>query len=162
MSNQLSALQTLEAFFIFFNNKKWLFAFFVKLILLVVGFLNRTGAKIGYKFDKKKAKNFWFIIEKFQKFRKCPPLLGSDCHLPHPLHPPIKTASWLPEPATSPRPTLCPPAWQADLCLWLLTFPDQGCRVALVTKLGLFSKKQLASIFGEFIYKVLGLFLSLG
>ena len=38
----------LSIFFIFFNNKKWYLAFFIQLIWLGVGFLNRTGAKIGY------------------------------------------------------------------------------------------------------------------
>ena len=38
----------LSVFFNFFNNKKWFFAFFIKLIWLGVGFLNRTGAEIGY------------------------------------------------------------------------------------------------------------------
>ena len=32
----------------FFNNKKWFFAYFIKLIWLGVGFLNRTGAENGY------------------------------------------------------------------------------------------------------------------
>ena len=40
-------------FFNFFTNKKLFFVFFIKLIWLGVGFLNRTGAEIGYKFDKK-------------------------------------------------------------------------------------------------------------
>ena len=34
--------------FNFFIYKKWFFAFFIKLIWLGVGFLNRTGAEIGY------------------------------------------------------------------------------------------------------------------
>ena len=38
----------LEVFFNFFNNKKWFFPFFIKSIWLGVGFLNRTGAAIGY------------------------------------------------------------------------------------------------------------------
>ena len=38
----------LAVFLIFFTNKKWFFAFFVKLIWLGVGFLNRAGAEIGY------------------------------------------------------------------------------------------------------------------
>ena len=56
----------LSVFFYFFNNKKWFFAFFYQvnyLIWLGVGFLNRTGAEIGYKLDKKWKKTF-FIIEK--------------------------------------------------------------------------------------------------
>ena len=35
-------------FFNFSNNKKWVFAFFIKLIWLGEGFLNRTGAEISY------------------------------------------------------------------------------------------------------------------
>ena len=35
-------------FWIFFNNKKWVFAFFIKLVWLGVGFFNRTGAEMGY------------------------------------------------------------------------------------------------------------------
>ena len=38
----------LEVFFNFLNNKKWLFALFIKVIWLGVGFLNGTGAEIGY------------------------------------------------------------------------------------------------------------------
>ena len=38
----------LSVFFNFFNNKNDFFAFFIKLILLGVGFLNRPGAEIGY------------------------------------------------------------------------------------------------------------------
>ena len=43
----------LSVFFIFFNNKKWFFPFFIKLVWLGVGFLNRTGAEVGYWLDKK-------------------------------------------------------------------------------------------------------------
>ena len=35
-------------FFNFFTNKKWFFAFFIKFIWLGVGFLNMTGAEVGY------------------------------------------------------------------------------------------------------------------
>ena len=64
----------LSVFFNFFNNKKWCFAFFIKLIWLGVGFLNWTSAEIGYSFDKKAIKSF-FIIEKIKKkHRKCPAL----------------------------------------------------------------------------------------
>ena len=35
-------------FFNFLNNKNWFFCIFIKLIWLGVGFLNRTGAEIGY------------------------------------------------------------------------------------------------------------------
>ena len=35
-----------SVFLNFFNNKKWFFAFFIKLIWLGVGFLNMTGAEI--------------------------------------------------------------------------------------------------------------------
>ena len=38
----------LEVFFNYFNNKKWLFAFFIKLNWLWVSFLNKTGAEIGH------------------------------------------------------------------------------------------------------------------
>ena len=34
--------------FYFFNSKNWFFAFLTELIWLGVGFLNRTGAEIGY------------------------------------------------------------------------------------------------------------------
>ena len=50
--------------YILFNDKKWFFAFFIKLIWLGVGFLNRTSAEIGYKFDFKNAIKSFFIIEK--------------------------------------------------------------------------------------------------
>ena len=43
-----TAEQGISVFLNFFNNKKYLFAFFIKLILLAVGFLNRTGSEIGY------------------------------------------------------------------------------------------------------------------
>ena len=58
---QLSAYQSwaLLVFFHFFNNKNWFFSFFIKLIWLWVGFLNRTGAEIGYQLDKK-CKKFIF------------------------------------------------------------------------------------------------------
>ena len=39
---------TLSVFLNFFNNKKWYFAFYIKLLWLGVGFLNRIGAEIGY------------------------------------------------------------------------------------------------------------------
>ena len=38
----------LSVFLNFFNNKKWFFAFLIKLIWLGVGFLNGKGAEIGY------------------------------------------------------------------------------------------------------------------
>ena len=38
----------LSVFLNFSNNKKWFFPFFIKLIWLGVGFLNRNGAEIGY------------------------------------------------------------------------------------------------------------------
>ena len=63
----------LSVFFNFFNNKKWFFAFFIRLIWLGVGFLNRTGAEIGFK-RAKKCKQSFFIIEKIQKYRKSPAL----------------------------------------------------------------------------------------
>ena len=63
----------LSVFFNFFNNKKWFFAFFIKFIWLGVGFLNGTGAEIGYYLYKKCQKSL-FIIEKIKKYRKCPAL----------------------------------------------------------------------------------------
>ena len=57
----------LEVFFNFFNNKKLFFAFFIKLIWLGVGFLNRTGAKIGYYLYKKKCnQNHFLFVKKFK------------------------------------------------------------------------------------------------
>ena len=50
----------LPVFFNFFNNKKWFFAFFSKLIWLRVGFLNRTGGEIGYQLYKKCKKIFFY------------------------------------------------------------------------------------------------------
>ena len=43
----------LLVFLNFFNNKEWIFAIFIKLIWLGVGFLNRTGAETGYELHKK-------------------------------------------------------------------------------------------------------------
>ena len=60
-------------FFNFVNNKKWIVAFFIKLIWLGVGFLNRTGAEIGYNFIKN-ARKIIFLIGKIKKYRKCPAL----------------------------------------------------------------------------------------
>ena len=60
----LSELGTL-GIFLFFNNKKWFFAFFIELIWLGVGFLNRTGAEIGYYLYKKKMqKNHFLLLKK--------------------------------------------------------------------------------------------------
>ena len=60
--------------FNFLNNKKLLLAFFLKLISLGVGFLNRTGAEI-YIIDLiNMHNNNIFIIEKIIKYRKCPAL----------------------------------------------------------------------------------------
>ena len=47
-------------FFYFFNNKKCFFAFFIMLILLGVGFLNKTCAEIDYYLDKKNATNHFY------------------------------------------------------------------------------------------------------
>ena len=44
----LSQSWALSVFLNFFNNKKWFLAFFIKLSWLGVGFLNMTGAEIGY------------------------------------------------------------------------------------------------------------------
>ena len=63
----------LEVFLHFFNNKKLLFAFFIKLIWLRVGFLNRTGAEISYSFFKKCNK----IIFEYWKHSKIPKVPSS-------------------------------------------------------------------------------------
>ena len=60
-------------FLVFSLIKNEFVPFFIKLIWLGVGFLNRTGAEIGYQLDKSAKKSF-FIIEKMKKYRKCPPL----------------------------------------------------------------------------------------
>ena len=60
----------LEVFLIFSNNKSF-FAFFIKLIWLGVGFLNRTGAEIGWQLYRKCKKSF-FIIQKIKKIPKRP------------------------------------------------------------------------------------------
>ena len=57
--------------FKFFTNKKWFFAFFIKLIWLEVDFQNRTGAEIGYQLDIK-CENIIFIVEKTEKIPKVP------------------------------------------------------------------------------------------
>ena len=46
-------LWALSGFLSFFNNKKWFFASSIKLIWLGVGFLNGTGAEIGYQLYNK-------------------------------------------------------------------------------------------------------------
>ena len=61
----------LSIFLNFFNNKKWFFAFVIKLIWLGVGFLNRTGAEIGY-WDDKKCKQIIFYEWKNVKIPKVP------------------------------------------------------------------------------------------
>ena len=43
-----AASWALPVFFNFVNNKKWFFVFVIKLIWLGVGFLNRSGAEIGF------------------------------------------------------------------------------------------------------------------
>ena len=58
----------LEVFLNFFNNKKLFFAFLIKLIWLGVGFLNRTGAEIGYWLDKK-CKKMILLFGAFQRLR---------------------------------------------------------------------------------------------
>ena len=58
-------------FWIFSIIKNYFFAFFIKLIWLGVGFLNRTGAEIGYYFDKKCNKSF-FYNWKHSKIPKVP------------------------------------------------------------------------------------------
>ena len=64
-----------------------IFGIFIKLIWLGVGFLNITGAEVGYQLDKKNAKISFFNVEKMQKYhflllkkknqkyRKCPALI---------------------------------------------------------------------------------------
>ena len=56
----------LSVFLNFFTNKKWFFAFSIKLIWLGVGFLNRTGAEIGYQLDKKCKINHFLLVKKFK------------------------------------------------------------------------------------------------
>ena len=68
----------LSVFFNFFNNKQLFFPFFIKLIWLGVGFLNRTGAEIGYQLDKRMQKNH-FIIEKIQKYTESAQLWTQAC-----------------------------------------------------------------------------------
>ena len=60
----------LPVFLNFFNNKKWFFAFFIKLIWLGVGILNRTDAKIGNLI--KNAKKIIFYYWKNSKIPKVP------------------------------------------------------------------------------------------
>ena len=60
-------------FLIYSIIKNDFFAFFIKLTLLGVDFLNWTSAEISFSFDIKAIKSF-FIIEKIQKYRKCPAL----------------------------------------------------------------------------------------
>ena len=103
----------LSVFFHFFTNKKWFFAFFIKLIWLGMGFLNRTGAEIGYYFHKKCIKSF-FVIEKIKKYRKCPALPEWPTHGPPaapyltsvlcPSSPMYRTVSWSPPPPPPPPP----------------------------------------------------------
>ena len=81
---QLHSAQSwaLPVFFKFFNDKKWFFAFFNKLILLGVGFLNSLGAEMQKWVINliKNAKKSVFIIEKVKKYRKCPPLARPSRH----------------------------------------------------------------------------------
>ena len=56
----------LSVFLNSFTNKKWFFAFFFKLMWLGVGFLNRTGAEIGYWLDKE-CKIIIFLLLKIFK-----------------------------------------------------------------------------------------------
>ena len=69
-------------FLVFSIIKNDLLAFFIKLIWLGVGFLNRSGAEIGYKLDKK-WKKIIFFIEKIKKYRKCPALQETLSSLTH-------------------------------------------------------------------------------
>ena len=61
----LSQSWALDVFLNFFNNKKWFFAFFIKLTWLGVGFLNRTGAEIGINLIEN-AKNSFFLLKKLK------------------------------------------------------------------------------------------------
>ena len=65
-----------------------IFAFFIKLIWLRVGVLNRTGAEIGYQFEKNAIKSF-FSIEKINKIPQVPSSAGWA--LPPVLSAPDKT-----------------------------------------------------------------------
>ena len=56
----------LSGFLNIFNNKKWFFSVFIKLIWLGVGFLNRTGVEIGYYLHKKCNSHF-LLAKKFEK-----------------------------------------------------------------------------------------------
>ena len=56
----------LSVFLNFFKNKKWFLCIFIKLIWPGVGFLNRTGAKIGYYLDKKCRKNLFLLLKKLK------------------------------------------------------------------------------------------------
>ena len=76
----------LEVFFNFFNNEKLLFAIFIKLIWLGVGFLNRTGAEIGYYLDfLKNAKKSFLTIEKFKNTKSAQIWLTQCWLFTHPL-----------------------------------------------------------------------------
>ena len=55
---------------------KMIFCIFYQVNLAGSGLLNRTGAEIGYKLDKK-CKKVIFIVEKIQIYRKCPALVYS-------------------------------------------------------------------------------------
>ena len=66
-------LGTFGIWHFFFNNKKWFFAFFIKLIWLGVGFLNMTCAEIQYWLEKKSTQ----IIFYFWKMSKIPQLPSS-------------------------------------------------------------------------------------
>ena len=79
----------LSVFLNIFNNKKWFFAFFIKFIWLGMGFLNRTGAEIGYLLYRK-CKKLIFYCWKNLKIPKVPSfafehfktnLLGRAMHL---------------------------------------------------------------------------------
>ena len=61
-------------FFYFFNKKKWFLTFFIKLIWLGLGFLNRTGVKICCQLDKKCTR----IIFYYWKYSKIPKVPSSE------------------------------------------------------------------------------------
>ena len=56
----------LEVFFSFFNNRKWFFAFFVKLIWLGVGFLNKGWCRNCLLTWQKMQKNHFLLMKNFQ------------------------------------------------------------------------------------------------
>ena len=56
----------------------WFFAFFYQVNLTGSGLLNRTGAEIGYSFDKKCKKNIFLLLKKFKNAESGPALLEKN------------------------------------------------------------------------------------